>query len=396
MTRQSLDVLAITAGLWFLAKFLRYAFPPLFEPLQGIFTVTSATLGLAFTGFMLAYAAMQFPSGVLRDRAGPVGVLTGGAAIAGGGALSLGLDLGFVGVVIAMVVIGLGTGFHKTVSVTLLAGVYPSRTGRVLGVHDTVGATAGLAAPLVAVGFLDVVGWRVAFVAAGIAALFLAAIARIRIPPRVPAAAVSESASSSNHSIVAYGSLGTDRQFLLFLVLTVGVSFAYNGAVAFLPLYLVAVGDLSVGLAGTLFSALFAVAAVQLLTGELSDRIGRLAIILVSLGFCVVGFGGLLFLSHPLALGLAVVGLGLGAHGYRPPRDAYLAALLPDRVAGGGIGMIRSVIMGAGAVAPGVVGVTADLASFRVAFGFLWAAVLVATLATIALTILDSSSGGDK
>jgi MFS family permease len=62
------DALVLAAAIWFLAKYLRYAFPPLFDELKLVFGVSNAELGAAFTGFMVIYAVMQFPSGILVDR----------------------------------------------------------------------------------------------------------------------------------------------------------------------------------------------------------------------------------------------------------------------------------------------------------------------------------------
>jgi len=59
------DALVLTATIWFLTKFLRYAFPPLFDAFGTYYGVSDAVLGTAFSGLMLVYAAMQFPSGVV-------------------------------------------------------------------------------------------------------------------------------------------------------------------------------------------------------------------------------------------------------------------------------------------------------------------------------------------
>ncbi|MFC6754005.1 MFS transporter, partial [Halorubrum tibetense] len=83
------DVLVLVSLIWFLGKFVRYAFPPLFETLQGAYGVSTATIGVAFTGFMTVYALMQFPSGAVADRVGPVRVIVAGAAVAGLGALAV-------------------------------------------------------------------------------------------------------------------------------------------------------------------------------------------------------------------------------------------------------------------------------------------------------------------
>ena len=88
MRLRKYDALALTAGIWFLGKFLRYAFPPLFGPLQETYVVSNTAIGTAYGALMIAYAGMQFPSGALSDYLGPVRVITVGGVIAARSRLS--------------------------------------------------------------------------------------------------------------------------------------------------------------------------------------------------------------------------------------------------------------------------------------------------------------------
>lgn len=379
------DALVVTAAIWFLAKLLRYAFPPLFEPLRATYGVSNAVVGSAFTGFMLVYAAMQFPSGVLADRFGSVRVIVAGALVAALGAIVLIVESSFLVLVSAMLVIGAGTGAHKTVAVRLLSGIYPSRTGRALGALDTFGTFGGVVAPVAVVAFAATTGWRGFFLVAGLAGVALAWLFVRWVPRRVPEdrAIVDEGSSSvgTREYLAPFG----DRRFALFVVVTVAFSFAYNGVVAFLPLYLVEEAGLSGALASLLYSALFAASLVQLATGELSDRIGRLPVLAASVVLGLVGVVLLASSSAPLALGIGVVVFGLGYHGFRPVRGAYLVAIIPASVVGGTLGSVRTVHMAAGALAPAVVGLLADVVGFRVAFGTLAGSVGLSLVCTAAL-----------
>jgi len=110
-----------------------------------------------------------------------------------------------------------------------------------------------------------------------------------------------------------------------------------------------------VALSNLLFSALFVVSLVHAVTGEASDRIGSLPVIVLTISVATAGMVAILALSStggPLVLGAAVVALGLGAHGYRPVRGAYLMAVIPDAISGGSFGVVRTLLMGAGAVSP--------------------------------------------
>ncbi len=385
-----LDALVLTSGLWFLAKLLRYAFPPLFEPLQGIYGISNTQIGLAFSGLMACYALMQFPAGVFQDRLGPVRVMVAGGAVAAVAAVGLYAEAGFAGLVVAMLVMGAATGLHKTVSIPLLAGIYSRHTGRALGFHDTIGAAAGVAAPVLALWFLGGFGWRWFFVAAGLGGIVLAGLAFLRVSRRITSSVVTEAGDPPRMG--RYFDLFRSGRFTAFVVVTSLFAFTYNGLVAFLPLYLVQVGGLDVTLAGTLYSVLFAATVVQLGTGELSDRVGRIPIMGVCILLGVGGLAGLLMAESTVALGGAVVAYGIAGHGYRPVRDAFLTDLIPEQTMGGGIGLIRSLLMGMASIAPGIVGIVADHAGFRAGFGLLTASLVGSALALAVLIVLTDGT----
>ncbi|ELY61900.1 major facilitator superfamily protein [Natronolimnohabitans innermongolicus JCM 12255] len=393
------DVLLVTAAIWFLAKFLRYAFPPLFDAFQTSYGVSNAALGAAFTGFMLVYAAMQFPSGVLADRFGSVVVVTAGALVAGVAALALVVDSPFPVLVAAMLVMGAGTGAHKTVAVRLLSRAYPSRTGRALGVLDTFGAFGGVVAPAAIVAVAGVsyafgASWRLIFLVAGAVAIVLAVAFRLLVPRRVPDETTGDAATgaASAAGIAQYATLFRDRRFALFALLTVLFSFTYNGFVAFAPLYLTQEAGLTDATAGLLYSALFLASLVQLVTGDLSDRVGRLTLVVGTLGLAsvaLISFVALTGTAGPITLGAALVAVGIGAHGFRPVRGAYLASAIPDDVTGGGLGVVRTLLMGAGAVAPAIVGTLSEIVGFRPAFGLLAASIVAATALGVVLRLVE-------
>ena len=393
------DALALASLVWFLATFLRYAFPPLFGTLEGTYGVSRATLGAAFTGFMLVYALMQFPSGLLADRLGSVKVVVAGALLASAGALVLVVDSPFLVLAAAMVLMGAGTGAHKTVSVRLLSRVYPERTGRALGVFDTVGTFGGVAAPAAVVVALAApgvfgAGWRTLFLAGGLVGVVLALAFLVRVPARLRASGNVEPSAESgaDTSPWTYVTMFADPRFSAFVAVTVLFSFAYNGAVAFLPLFLTEEAGLAAATANLLFSVLFVVSLVQLVTGEASDRVGSLPVLTLTLGLASAGLLATLLpadLTGPAVLSVAVVCLGLGAHGYRPVRGAYLTSIVPPSVAGGSLGVVRTLLMGSGAIAPAIVGYLSETAGFRPAFWLLAAALVSATCLCGLLWLFD-------
>ncbi|MFC4988678.1 MFS transporter [Saliphagus infecundisoli] len=392
------DALVLTALIWFLAKFLRYAFPPLFEPLQASYSVSNTAVGAAFTAFMVVYALLQFPSGLLADRLGSVTVIVGGALLAAAGAFGVALEPPFLALVAAMVVIGAGTGAHKTVAIRLLSRAYPARTGRALGVLDTIGTFGGVAAPAAVVAVASVPllspGWRTLFLAAGVTGVALAAAFLRRVPERLPDAGAA-GGSDGGVALRQYLAVFAAPRFAAFVVATLAFSFAYNGAVAFVPLYLSQEAGLSSAAASGLYSLLFALSLVQLATGEVGDRVGTLPVIFAALGVATVGLVSLVALTptgNLLALGAAVVAFGIGSHGFRPVRGSFLISSFPDSIAGGSLGVVRTLLMAAGAISPVTVGYLSETVGFRPAFWLLAGSVAVATAICAALLAIGDRS----
>jgi MFS family permease len=384
---------AVTAAIWFLAKFLRYAFPALFPTFSETFGASNAVLGATFTAMMTVYSLMQFPSGALADRVGDVRIIAAGAAVAAAGALVVAVPAQFGVLVGGMVLVGLGTGAHKTVSITLLGRVYPARHGRALGLFDTVGTMGGVVAPPAVVALLAASGWRTLFQAGGVAGLVLA-VAVLVVVPRQDLATGGPVDDDATLAIRPYLALFGDRRFALFVAATFAFGFAYTGVAAFLPLYLTDSG-LAGDTASLLYSLLFVASFAQVVTGAVSDRLGRLPLAVASLSLAAVALGALLAVGRGGAapMAAAVVAFGVGAHGFRPVRGAYLSAIVPDDASGGGIGLVRTLLMGVSAVAPTVVGVVADAAGFTVAFWLLvWSMAAAAVLVGAVSLVADDAS----
>jgi MFS family permease len=393
------DAIVFTSMLWFLSKFVRFAFPPLFERLARVYAVSPAVLGTAYSGLLIVYAAMQFPSGLVADRVSSVAVIGAGTLLAAVGALALAVDSPLVVLVGAMLAIGAGTGPVKTVGIRVLSRTYPSQTGRALGVFDTFGTFGGAAAPAAVVLFAGTpgvvgAGWRTTFLVAGLVGIGVTAAFVARVPKRLPDVNPDDARGGTAVPLREYGALFREWRFSVFVLVTTLFSFAYNATLAFLPLYFTREAGLTTTTASLLFSVLFAVSLVQLLTGEVSDRTGALSLIALTVGLATAGLGAILLLSDvggPLVLGVAVVCLGLGAHGYRPVRGAYLMSVIPPSVAGGSLGAVRTVQMVAGAASPALVGVLSETAGLRPAFWLLTAALLVATGLSVLLWTFDPS-----
>ncbi len=374
--------------LWFMVQFLRYVFPPLFGTFQSAYGVSNTQTGILFTLLMLAYAAVQFPSGVLGDRVGLPTVIFAGAIVFTGAALLAATSPSFLVLVLAAVLIGVGTGPHKTVAIPLLARRYADHPGRVLGVMDTVGQFGGMVAPLVVVALAGVFVWQSVFLfgAAVSAVLAISFYWVVRNDSTVGSIGrATDRATEAEGGEPSYRSVFSERPFLVFVAVTICFTFSWNGVASFLPLYLTAEKGVSTGVAGVLYSLLFAMTVSQTITGEIGDRAGKLTVAAALFGTMAVGLGLLLFGGSIVTLVIGTVVVGIGFHGFRPVRDAYLMEIIPDGVGGGTLGGVRTLMTGVGALSPAMVGALSDTTGFVPAFGVIGCVVVLGGLLTLSL-----------
>lgn len=389
-TLRAYDLVIIVSLLWFMVQFLRFVFPPLFETFQGLYGVSNTHTGILFTAMMLAYSSVQFPAGVLGDRYGRPLVILVGTTVFAGAALVAAASPSFLVILGAAVLIGLATGPHKAVAIPMLSSQYPDRTGRALGAMDTIGQFGGMVAPLVVVLFLAVSVWQGVFVlGAALSVLFgVLFYIRVRGDETLNVRSVESSTDSDSESdgeTVSYATVFADRGLLVFMLVTMLFTFAWNGLSSFFPLYLATEKGLTGGVAGTLYSLLFAASVSQAVTGDLSDRVGRLRVSALLFLAMFLGVTLLLVVDSVVMLVGVTLLVGVSFHGFRPVRDSYLMDIIPDSIGGGTLGVIRTGMTAVGALAPAIIGFLSDTVGFDVAFGLIAGAAAVAGVLTLVL-----------
>lgn len=173
---------ARTIGLIGLAHgsshFFHLLLPPLFPFLIAEFGFSYSELGLLVSVFFVVSGVGQALSGFLVDRVGARPVLfvaLTSCALAGFAAASAS---GYVGLVVASVLAGLGNApFHPVDFTILNKRVSPARLGHGFSVHGISGNLGWAAAPVFMAGITSVTGsWRMACLCGGLLALAVLAI----------------------------------------------------------------------------------------------------------------------------------------------------------------------------------------------------------------------------
>lgn len=343
----------------------RLAISPVVPAIGDAFSVSNGAIGLALTGMWFAYAASQFPSGLLADRFGERRIIL--VAVVGTAVTSVLLATvsSYLFFFVAVVALGSMAGLHFSVATSLLARIIPN-TGSAIGIHNAGAPLAGLVIPMGAGALGAWMGWQWAVALGAVVALPTAVLFAVVVRPVPPA--------RPNVSVWSRLRAGPILELLSHqpIAITTGLSiageFVWQATASFLPAFLIEYHGYTGPRAGALFSAYFVVQGLaQPSIGSLSDRIGRYPAAALATGIGVLGYGSLVFANGMWAIrsSIVLVGIAMG----------WGAALLPafmdhlsDEERSAGFGLIRTAYMVLGASGSVVTGTLADVLGWEAAF----------------------------
>ena len=347
---------------------------PSMQQWGAIFGASQARVQLTFSGYVVAFGALQLLYGPLSDRLGRRRVLLAGLALTVLGSLLGALATDLTTLTAARVLQGAGTAAGTVVGRALVQDLFqgPDRT-RVMG---WVGMTMGLCPPTATLvgGYVHVhLGWQGNFVLIGVLSLLLMAAA-MRWLPDPPArhdaaAEAAATAASIPASTVApwwggllssYARLTREPSFLLYVAVLALTTAAFYAFLSGAPLVL---GSEGVGPDRIGWYILFvplAYIAGNFITTHLVRRWGEQPIMWTgqALTVCalvpVLGLG-LAGLHTPLAFAAPLLLLGIGHGLLMPPTLAGTVGVVPALAgAAAAVGGVMQQLMGAaGAYAVG-------------------------------------------
>lgn len=369
---------------YFAIRFGQVAIGAVLPAVIETFDTDAGTVGFALAGMWVAYALVQLPSGALGDRYGERPVILGAVGLATLAAVGIALAPTLPLLVVAVVLLGVGSGLYYNAATALLSRSVDA-IGRAIGLHRVGGQGAGLIAPIVAAGLAVRVGWRAAFgLAAVVGVGTVIALARGVRPvtptrPDRPLRAVFAPRR-------LWGLL--TRPGIAYATAVGGIGeFVSTATSAFLVTFLVQHHGHPVDVAGAVLGGYFAaLVAAQPLVGWTSDRIGRDPALGLVFACGVVGYGVLPTTTALPALAGAVLLCGV-AMSWSPAVQARVLTRLDGDDRGPGFGVVRTGYILLGAVGTAVTGALADAAGWVVAVHVLVGLLLVGILLVGAVTV---------
>lgn len=297
---------------------------PLLPFIRDDFALNYTQSALVVSAFTLSYGIGQLPAGRLADRIGPRMLVTigiSGVALAG---LLVGLSQSYMMMLVFLVLMGLlGGGYHPAASPAISASVEPRNRGRALGVHMIGGSASYFLSPVIAAAIAATWGWRSPFIGLAIPAIGFGILFYLLLGRRV-AVKEAEHGTIDSHK-QAPSTLGHLRRLAPFLTLSTFTLALVISIISFIPLFLVDHLGISKEMAAASIALIYSSGFwAGILGGYLSDRLGRIPVILVP---CFVA-GPVIYLLNLVSPGWSIAALliiiGMIIYVRSPVSEAYI------------------------------------------------------------------------
>ena len=283
---------------------------PLLPYIRDEFALDYTRAGFIISAFGVVYGVCQLPAGWLADRLGPRILLTSGIVGVGATGLLVGLSPNYLILLAGLVLMGiLGGGYHPASTTMISTVVEPGKRGRALGFHLVGGSFSYFLAPLIAAGLASVLGWRGPFIAMAILSISIGIILHVILGKRM--STQKTVTRDTNVEPETPFSPGNKRRLITVIVLSAFTMAMVMSVVSFIPLFLVDTFGTSKEAAAASISLVFAMAFwAGPLAGYLSDRFGRMAIIITT---CIMA-GAVVYLLNivPYGFGIYVLLAAIG------------------------------------------------------------------------------------
>jgi MFS transporter, ACS family, glucarate transporter len=360
------------------------------HPIQTEFGLTNLQVGSILSAFIIGYAALQFPVGVLVDRAGPHRVLA--FSIFGWSAFTLVTPIASwlwpahlaAGVITARLLAGAAQAGVLTSAIKAVSRWLPPHqraTGN--GVAMMGLGIGGAISPSVVVALVKWGGWRAPFFILGAIGIAIGCIWVMTGREPAPAAVASRRRSSAawrtlirstdawalalSYGVAGYTSYVIFTWFFLYLVNVRHMSTAAGGFWAGLPYVAVMIGTLAGG------------RMCDLLSRKLGKRLGRLGVVLVgeTIAALLIPVGGRVEDAH---LAVFLITVATGCHLFGQTASWAAAVDLAPADAGTLFGVMNTFAQITGAIAPVATPAIASRLGWVAALDFAAAMVLLAAL----------------
>ncbi len=352
---------------------------PLFIRSMG---VPLSTVGYIAAASTIVGIIVSFPAGILSDIIGRRRVILIAAVVFATAPFLYLLISSPWQLVMVRVYHGLATAILGPVALAAVADTFEKGRGERMGWYSSATMIGRFIAP--SVGGMLIFGdnFHWVYIADGIAGV-LALLAAVRLP-------YASGTSGSMHEAFKKqrGKYGQEIVFIFRhpgILATSGIEavqyFAYGALETFLPIYLNETLKYPAWKIGALFTAqILAATFTKPIMGRLSDRYGRIPMIVCGLALGGIATGIVLITSNYLIIIVLIALFGLGLATVTASTSAMVADLSRAQGRGGAMGILSSIMDIGQAAGPMVAGALIGLISYQTTFGVIGLGLVVVSL----------------
>ena len=353
---------------------------PLLPFIRDDFTLNYTQAGFVVSAFTLAYGISQLPAGWLADRISPRMLITVGISGVALSGLLIGLSPTYITLAIFCALLGAtGGGYHPAAAPLISESVKPKNRGRALGLHQIGGTSSFFLAPLIVAAIVTALGWRGSFIAISIPTIAFGIVFYVllgrrghtrKAEPEIP-----------DHHTETPPTPGRLRQMVAFLTLSIVGQALLFSIISFIPLFLVDHFGLGEEAAAAMLAIAYSAGLwAGLLGGYLSDRLGRVPVLLV----VSLIAGPVIYLLNLGALGWSIsailLALGMFHNISMPVSEAYIISHTSERKRSTILGVYYAGSRGGPGIIMPVIGYLADRYGFHTSFTIMGAIMVAVTL----------------
>lgn len=306
---------------------------PSMQEWGAIFDTRQADVQLTFSGYVVAYGALQLVYGPLSDRHGRKPILMIGLVVAGLASVMAALASDIATLTAARVLQGAGSAASMVVGRSMVQDLFTgAQRTRVMAY---IGMALGMCPPLATLigGQIHVrLGWQTNFVLLAVLALLLLAAAWLGLPRVAPAA------PAPGHwlraMLNAYARLLREPRFLLYVAILAATTATFYAFLAGAPIVLKGYGIGPDGIGWFIMAVPVSYILGNFMTSRLIQQMGESRVMAWGQALTVAGLLIMLALAlggvqTALAVALPLLLLGLGHGLINPPALAGTVSVLP-------------------------------------------------------------------
>ena len=356
---------------------------PLLPFIRKEFSLDYTQSALVLSAFSLSYGISQVPAGWFADRVGPRILITVGICGVALGGVLVGLSQTYIMMIIFLVLMGLvGGGYHPAAAPLISASVDSKNRGRALGFHVIGGSGSYFLAPIIAASIAAAWGWRSSFLGLALPTLVFGILFYALLGRK---GGMSRSGrEESGHQEETSPDPGNVRRIVAFIIMGVFTGGVMSSSMSFVPLYMVDHFGISEETAAKYLAIVFSAGLwAGPLGGYLSDRFGRVPIIVATSFLAGILVYLLKVVTYSLGMGVLLLAFGIIMFVRMPVSEAFVISQTSIRHRSTVYGIYYFTMMEAGAIFAPVMGYFLDHFGFHTSF-------TIASVTAITVTFICS------